>query len=221
MSTAEAVDPETPVEPEPGDPDETTPEPEPEPETPVVDDDPDQDEGAAQRDQIAVAAEMDKKLEKEAKLHEKRLGDIYGDQWEHRVMCPLCIGEGFMLPYGPGELPAEQLEAMDALSGRYTPPEYVEDSKYTMCEHCAGQGRTITGSKNPEHVTKLCDDCGGNGFKAKLYVPTPIATLPAPGSPEALNAGTPPNYGGTGPADQWGRPAGHVHYGIEPQFVTA
>jgi hypothetical protein len=136
-------------------------------------------------------------------------------------MCPLCIGDGFLTPYGPGELPSEQLDAMDALAGRYTPPDYIVDDTYTMCDKCDGQGRNVTGSKVPEHLTKICDDCQGNGYKKKLYVPAPVAQLPVPGSAAAINAGTPVNYGGNGAADQWGRPPGHVHYGIEPQFVTA
>lgn len=221
MSAAEAVEPEVPVDDEPVEPD--TPGDEPDNDDPDAPDDP----AAAETDtpsveaQLAQFRENEKKLEKERALHEKRLAALHGDAWENHVMCPLCIGDGFLLPYGPGELPSEQLDAMDALSGRYTPPEYVEDSDYECCDHCAGQGRTITGAKNPENLTKLCDKCSGNGFTKKLFVPQPVAVLPTPGSPAAVNAGTPVSYGSNGAADQWGRPAGHVHYGIEPQFVTA
>lgn len=164
---------------------------------------------------------LDKSLEKENARHERSLKALHAEAWDAYVMCPLCIGEGFLLPYGPGELPGEQLDAMDALSGRYTPPEYVVDDAYVMCDKCEGQGRNITGSKVPEHMTKLCDDCQGNGFKKKLYVPAPVAVLPPANSAAAINAQTAVNYGGNGAADQWGRPPGHVHYGIEPQFVTA
>lgn len=164
---------------------------------------------------------LDKSLEKENARHERSLEALHADAWEAYCMCPLCIGEGFLLPYGPGELPGEQLDAIDALAGRYAAPEYIVDDSYVMCDKCDGQGRNVTGSKVPEHLTKLCDDCQGNGFKKKLYVPAPVTQLPVPGSAGAINAQPPVTYGAPGAADQWGRPQGHAHYGIEPQFVTA
>jgi hypothetical protein len=221
MSAAEAVEPETPVEPEPVEDETPADEPdEPETDTP---DDPDaaDDDAPSVEAQLAQLREIDKKLEKERALHEKRLAALHGDAWAEHVMCPLCVGDGFLTPYGPGELPAEQLDAMDALAGRYTPPEYVTDSDYERCSHCEGWGRTVTGAQNPENLTKLCDKCSGNGFTKKLYVPPPVAVLPIPGSPEAVNAQAPVSYGANGAADKWGRPPGHVHYGIEPQYVTA
>lgn len=169
----------------------------------------------------AMRAKMiDKGLEKEHARHERALKALYGELWEERVMCPLCIGEGFLMPWQPGELPPEQIEAIDALSGRFASPTYVEDTDYTMCDHCAGQGHTLTGSKNPEHITKLCDKCVGNGFVKATPQFVLVPPIPLPGSPDALNAQAPVSYGAPGVPDAWGRPVGHVHYGIEPQFVT-
>lgn len=221
MSAAETADTEPVETEEPVEDDETT-------ENPVEDDEQtEDDEPDAVVDtpsveaQLAQYRELEKKLEKERALHEKRLSALHGDAWAEHVMCPLCIGDGFLTPYVPGELPFERLDAMDALAGRFTPPEYVTDSDYQRCEHCEGWGKTITGAQNPENLTKLCDKCSGNGFTKTLYVPAPVAVLPVPGSPAVVNAQTPVSYGANGAADQWGRPPGHVHYGIEPQFVTA
>lgn len=221
MSEAVEVDP-TETDPEGNPLPEGDPEPELEPEgEPEQEDEPEPEPQPEPGEDEARHRMIDKALEKEHKRHERTLSALYAEEWESRVMCPLCIGEGFVLPYRPGELPAEQLDAMDALSGRYSPPEYVEDSDYEGCSHCDGQGHTITGSKNPEHVTKLCDKCSGNGFvrKAPSYAPVTPIHAQVPETPQAPQA--PVSYGATGNPDQWGRPPGHVHYGIEPQFVTA
>jgi hypothetical protein len=167
-----------------------------------------------------AALAREKALDREAKLHEKRLSGIYGDEaFAHFTMCPLCE-DGFLTPRAPGQLPEEQLAAIDALAGKYAPPEYIEDADYEKCAHCAGHGHTLTGAVNPEHLTKLCDKCGGNGFvnKAAPQGSGVVYQWPAPETPPA--APEPVNYGAPGTPDNWGRPPGHPHYGIEPQYVT-
>lgn len=209
---------EAPTEPEPSDPD---PEPEPK-EAPEPGDKPETD---APPEELGPSDEqrqrmIDKGLERENKRHERALSALYGDEWDSLVTCPLCVGDGFFHPWQPGELPEEQLQAIDALSGRHAPPEYIEDTDYEKCDHCDGHGHTITGSQNPEHITKLCDKCAGNGYVKKS--PSLVVPLPAPAPiPGVVPATEPvPNYGATGPDDAWGRPAGHAHYGLDPRYVT-
>lgn len=220
MSNAAEADPEV-VEPdaepdtEPDaepDPEEET-EPEAEPETQAQPDE-------LPPDDVQRMVARDKALERENKRHEKTLGNLYGEEWDNLSLCPLCMGEGFTLPHAPGDLPEEVLQAMDALSGRYAPPEYVEDTDYERCDHCQGHGRTITGSQNPEHVTKLCDKCQGNGFVRKQATNGNVAQFPVPTLDAPAPVGPPPTYGSPEPDDQWGRPAGHAHYGLDPRYVT-
>ena len=212
LETNEETETETETEPEEDEEGEPEEDEEGEPEPVAAEADP---------DEVQRLLAIEKALERENKRHEKSLSTLYAEQWEHYVMCPLCIGEGFLRPWPVGELPGEQLDAMDVLSGRFTPPEYVEDADYQRCDHCDGWGKTITGAQDPGHLTKLCDKCSGNGFKARSPSFVVVPPTPLPGAPDAMNAQPAVNYGASGPADAWGRPAGHVHYGIEPQFVTA
>jgi hypothetical protein len=104
----------------------------------------------------------------EAKLNEagkatiayhKKLTKILGDDAD-RHECPTCEGIGVVW----GEQP--------------TDAELVHPENLVTCDACAGWGRVLTGSKNPEHITAICTACAANGFITRPAAPAAVAYLP-------------------------------------------
>ena len=161
-------------------------------------------------------AELTKGLDRESRRHEKALEKLHGADWDAYGLCPLCIGDGFLLPHPAGSLPAEQWEAIRALAGQLIPPDYQTAKDVDVCQDCQGWGRVITGSKAEGHETKLCSTCSGNGYtpKGTQYAPVSIPSAPSfPGMTAPLNGNE--NL----PKDEWGRPAGHPRFGISPEHT--
>lgn len=203
---AARVEAEQPEEPEQGEDEPEQDEEQPEPE-------PEEDPGSE------LAAQLhDKALTREHTRHENALAKLYGDAWVGYTMCPLCIGEGFMLPYNAGEVVQEQWEAIMALSGRAPADDFIQDSEFERCDHCDGHGQTITGAALDATPIKMCGRCNGLGYRQKApQLPTIIYPAPAaaPAPPNPLTDFTP----GLGAPDQWQRRPGHPHYGIAPDMV--
>ena len=162
----------------------------------------------------------EKSLEREYKRHEGALERAWGTIWEQFVCCPLCEGDGFLVPKPAGSMDPEQFVAVTVLAGQMQTPELPDDQDYVVCVNCQGWGNTnIAGSKR-EGLSKQCDRCLGQGYTKTTAVnvvpivpmiPEVTSTAPAPPIP---------SYGAPGPDDQWGRPTGHAHYGIPPAAVT-
>src|SRR6266571_626453 len=77
--------------------------------------------------------ERNKKLEAEDQRHEKRLHEIYGSTWGDRAMCPLCLQEGFIVPYEPGTFDPQHRELVEAAMGQLEPPAYLEHPTEGRC----------------------------------------------------------------------------------------
>lgn len=183
-----------------------------------------------------VMLERDKKLNSEATRHENALKKVYGDDFEHRAFCPLCIGEGFLEPIPPGGQPDEIWEAVKALSGRMEGGEYEHPEELMMCARCNGWGNVSTSAKNEHTAVIPCSACESRGYfdtnnpahRAKLGIaPEPIAP-PVNLFPvyhdsvttTAVEAPLLPPSGwvesGSPGADGYGRWPGHPRYGINP-----
>lgn len=220
---AEAENPEPGSEPEP-EPTEPT-EPEPEPTEPI--------EPASS---ITVSVEREKKLKSEDTRHENALKKIYGDDFEQHVFCPLCIGQGFLVPIPPDEQPEEIWQAITALSGRLPSGTLNIPDEFQVCARCDGWGNVGTPSKSEHHASVPCRHCDSRGYfdlsdalhRGKLGLHEP---LPAPVplqrfdqwpalTPEAPVQTIAPPAGwadaGKPGADTFGRWPGHPRYGIDP-----
>jgi hypothetical protein len=164
-----------------------------------------------------------KALDKEAQRHRDAVSRIMGDDALQLLPCELCETAipGFRFPTQPDELTRQ---AVLAAIGMGAAGEYATDDEAAMCERCSGFGVLVTGSRVEAQRTRVCPDCGGNGWK--LVVPNvgqvvaapvlgaaPPAPAPAPVAP--VLEGPPP------PADMYGRPFGHVNYGRMPAYMTA
>lgn len=184
--------------------DETAPDPEPEP--------------AGEPSSFQTVNDLDKKLASESKRHENALAKLYGEDWDKRLMCPLCEAEGFMLPWPAGTMPDEQVEAVKALAGVDGQADLRQATTMQRCETCDGWGEVLSGAQKEQTRAVGCPSCQGYGYVPTApppiaipnYTQPPAAPMPQPSYPE--NAG---------PADAWGRPAGHAHYGIDPKYVVA
>lgn len=173
----------------------------------------------AAKDEAAAMA-LDRKLTSEDKRHQTALGKAFGEEWPQHVRCALCDGIGFLDPNLAGGLTHDQWGQVLETAIAMTVVPYIEDTNYETCPHCDGRGKTLSGAKPPLDPTKLCDVCSGNGFIQKAprvpqYV-APVTTAPTNGQIEY----TIPSYGSSAADDQWGRPAGHAHYGIPPAAVV-
>lgn len=183
---------------------------------------------------IVDEQKRDKALTGEATRHENALKKIYGDDFEHRAFCPLCIGEGFLEPIPAGGQPEEIWEAVKALSGRLDSGEYQTPPEFVVCARCQGIGQVSTGARNEHNSVIPCELCASRGYfndtdpihRAKLGLkppetPQPAAwapTLVIPG-PVAVQEPAAPQGWFDGPkigGDSWGRWPGHPRFGIDP-----
>lgn len=182
--------------------------------------------------------ERDKRLKSEETRHENALKKIYGDEFEQRAFCPLCIGEGFLLPIPAGQQSEEIWSAITALSGRLQASELRVPDEFQVCERCGGYGEVGTPSKSAHHVAVPCKHCDSRGYfdlsdamhRGKLGLHEPVAPLttaapftqwPQPTPAEPVQTIAPPSgwkESGSPGADTFGRWPGHPRYGIDPSL---
>lgn len=155
-------------------------------------------------------------LEKQADRHTKRVREIMGDDFAMLVPSPVDWTPGFIFNV-PGMLPDdEQVAAFDAILGRGAHADLREAEDAEGCDKCNALGEVLTGSRKPGQETKPCSACTGTGWKVKAAPLAPVAPMP---TPQTYNPPQPTGTGHTFGADQWGRPVGHLHYGIPPAQV--
>jgi len=208
---------------------ETLPDPdpvtEPKPENPDAEPDEDEDEELepepepsepSEPSSETVLAERHKALASETRRHETRLRTIYGNDFESLAVCPLCLADGWIVPAPPGAMPPEQWEAVQLASGQVAERVLLKAKHTIRCEDCDGWGMVDTDARN-EHTNEIqCPACEGKGWKAKLgeQHPPPTFALPVPPPPNGAVS-----IDWTRPKDNWGRPEGHPHFGMEPSLV--
>jgi hypothetical protein len=193
------------------------PEPVPEPETePEPFEDPEPQAVTDERQAVA----LDKALTAEDTRHQKALGKALGDTWPEHVRCSLCDGVGFLSPELAAGLTTEQWDKLLETAVSLVTMPLVPDPNYERCTNCDGWGKTISGSQNAEHYTKLCDVCSGNGYNQRAPRLPQIQPLVADNGASASPVAAIPSYGSPAADDLWGRPGGHPHYGIPPAAVT-
>lgn len=212
----ENPDAETP-EPIEGEPAPSEPEPEPSPEP----------------SSQTVVENADKRFLAEAKRHENALAKLHPDDWDTFAMCPLCIGDGFLTPIAPGEMPDQIWEAVTVLAGRYDTGELADAPFAELCDVC--QGRTVvkTHAVAGDMQQVPCRTCAGFGWldigpyspanmnppNKKQVPPAPAPLAAVPGYPAAPQEPYPdsdmeytPFVGGV--PDPYLRPAGHPRWGM-------
>jgi hypothetical protein len=201
---------------------------------PAVDDTPPEQAPAASS--LADLQAMDKALTSEGKRHENALAKIYSESWEDYLMCPACLGEGFLLPVPPGSMPDEIWLALQSITGHMPTDELAHPANLVRCGRCNGRGEVATGAENDHNRSIPCALCESRGYfdldnalhAAKLGIAPEIAHAAPPALPffhtpeapaPAADTNTPPagwEAAGRPNADQWGRWPGHTRYGIDP-----
>lgn len=172
---------------------------------------------AAARSQKEIE-ELTGKLEREAERHAKRVAEIMGDDFALLVPNPTDWTPGFIFDVPEMHPLPEQVAALHALLGSAPPAEYPHDPDRQACDECLGSGKLRTGSQVPAQSALDCRFCNGYGWIGEgnpKREPFKIAAVPplppsAPMSPDAYQV-----------KDSWGRPAGHVHFGIDPVAIGA
>ncbi len=186
---------------------EETAEPEPEPEL--------EPEPPAQMTEQQAEREF-KKLEKLAETYlPKALAQIQllGIP---AVPCPLCTFPGLAIPREAHEVTSDVEAAVLGLIGKQAEPEYLVSDQYQACTACGGWGEVLTGAKKDISRTSICNVCGGKGYLMRTNVSPIVATTAQPPFPGAAVPFTPLP---SGVPDQWGRPAGHPHWGLDPASI--
>lgn len=162
------------------------------------------------------------KATKEASRHAGRIGEIFAEDAQDFQVCPLCspIAPGFLTP---GELHDAGKAPVLALLGATDSEAYKTEDGALSCETCNALGKVLTGSKVPEHVTKLCPTCSGTGWTNAAQRAAEATARNAAASFAASQQGAPqaPAFTPTMPAtDPHGRPAGHEFYGRMPFYMS-
>jgi hypothetical protein len=187
---------------------EETPAPPPEPEEP--------DEPPASQMTEQEAEREFKKLEAAAQRYLKAAMPITVKLGMPVEPCPLCTFPGLAIPRTANEVTSDVEHAVDALLGREALPELRSSDGYRICDVCDGWGEVLTGARKPISRAAVCPNpnCGGKGYvQVPISVPPVAPIVPFPGAavpfqplPQGVN-------------DQWGRPAGHPQWGIDPSLI--
>lgn len=211
-------------------PDEGTPETEPE--TPT----PDQGDEAAEAEQaedeapepeppppqssFTVSEALNRKLETERKRHATAIQNLVDQYGQDSAPCPICERPE-LAPLIIGtvtEMPYEAWQQLAAVGGHELDEPRREAEGVHMCDRCNGWGELDYPTRNPHMQSQTCPRCGGNGYlpdEAAEQPAAPVVNIPGYVPPQPLSptaAGTP---------DNWGRPAGHPHWGQDPAAVGA
>jgi hypothetical protein len=194
---------------------EAEPEPEPEPE-PADEPQPEPEPQPAPMGEKELAA-LGKKIDAENERHEKRLRELYGEQFEEMRDCPLCLTEGFMFPLPLEARDPAQVEAVHAALGELDAPELQEADWLELCPKCDGWGYVKTPAKNAENAKVPCRECASRGYREKVPEPIPFTPPPPPPPVYGNGYGSPPVFG---EVDAWNRPSTHPHFGRDPVSVT-
>ena len=155
-------------EPETGDieePEGTEPAPEPEPQEPPS--------------SILEEKEREKRLKSEDTRHENALKKVWGEAWEEHAFCPLCIGQGFLVPIPAGEQPDEIWQAITALSGRIETQELNYPPELVVCGRCNGWG-VVGDPLEGENTISRCP--AASVTRAATSTSTTRSTRPSSGS---------------------------------------
>ena len=179
------------------------------------------DEAEAPEDTGPVLTEKQRekiigRLDAEGERHTKRVAEILGPDVSDLAPCPLCWehAQGFVLDGVPVD---EVTAAMTRqVLGIEDEPEFLTNPEFIQCQTCAGLGHVLSGSKVRDQLTVPCPKCMSKGFERVplAWQPPPAPALAAVPPPAPDWSQLPP-----GPADQWGRPAGHPHFGMDPAKI--
>jgi hypothetical protein len=173
---------------------------------------------ALPRDSLTISDELNKKREEQAKSQARnveRLADEYG---QDVMPCPLCerVDIAPLIVAKLVAIPPEGWAALAQMGGAEPEPEHEPAEGVVMCDRCKGYGELDYPTRNPHMARQTCPACAGNGYVPERQAEQPSApvfTFPTPSTP------TPPFMGPPASADQWGRPPGHPHYGLDPAAV--
>ncbi len=132
--------------------------------------------------------------------------------------CPLCTFPGLAIPRDPNEVTSDVEAAVLRLIGKTAPQAFNDAPDYERCDVCDGWGEVLTGAQKEISRTAVCNACGGKGFKGKLMA---VPALPAPAPMPYPGQSVPFISAPSGIPDQWNRPAGHPHWGLDPASVGA
>lgn len=178
------------------------------------------EEAEAQPEALAaIGPDEIRKAERAIEAERKKLAGILGDAYVAHD-CPLCSALGFLpeLPPVGTQLLVNEGEAgieFLAMPPQAT-PDYVAAKDKGPCDWCNAEGFVTTGSRNPNAAVMPCSKCQGNGWvmvavEAPPPAPSPVVTMQPPN-------GNPVYVPTIGP-DAWGRPEGHVHWGVPPANI--
>lgn len=217
--------PDQPADPEaePADPP-VEPEPEEEPEHIDGEDAEQEKPQESEPSSFALSEAQGKALDKESKSHLTKVKNVLGSQWENVITCPVCDPQlgGFMYD---AQLTNPDTAERQVIRDLYAPAPsvtYVQDPDTRTCPKCEGEGETLTGSKNPRYLRKVCSMCKGFG-----YVPPPGTEANGAFTPDesrelvAVTAGSVPQED----VDAFGHPRflhdgrENPNFGRMPQFI--
>jgi len=144
--------------------------------------------------------------------------NLLEDDGQDVMPCPICerLDAAPIIVGNIAAIPDEGWSQLQKIAGVEPEPPHMEAEGVVMCDRCNGYGQLEYPTRNAHMTSQTCPKCAGNGYVTVQTAEAPAASVvPLPSYPTTTSAVPQPFAG----QDQWGRPAGHPHFNVDPATI--
>jgi hypothetical protein len=175
---------------------------------------------ASAPDSFTLSEALNTKLERERKRHGTAMKNLLDDADQDVMPCPICerLDAAPIIVGHIAAIPDEGWQQLQQIAGVEAVPPFAKAKGVVPCPECNAIGQVEYPTHNQHMKYQTCLTCAGNGYLPEQQAeqpPAPVVTLP---TFPTTTPQVPPPFAGK---DQWGRPAGHPHFNVDPASIGA